>query len=47
MAKQLLDQIREQLENVEYAWLFFFMIMLGLSIIAGLVLLGVYFYTRH
>jgi hypothetical protein len=47
MAKSILDQLREHLEDVERAWVFFAMSMLVLLIIAGLVLLGVYFYTRH
>jgi hypothetical protein len=47
MAKSLLDQLREQLEDIEYAWLFFFGMIFLLGVLAGLTLLGVYFYTRH
>jgi hypothetical protein len=47
MAKSILDQLREHLEEVENAWLHFFMIVLFLAVLAGLTLLGVYVYTRH
>ena len=47
MAKSLMDQLQEQLEGVENVWLALAVIMLFLTLTAGLTVLGVYFYTRH
>ena len=46
MAKALLDQLREHLEDVEHTWVFFAMIMICLFILSGITLFGVYLYTR-
>jgi hypothetical protein len=47
MAKSLLDQLREHLEDVENTWLYIFTVMTVLSVVAGITLLGVFLYTRR
>lgn len=45
--ESLSDQLRTYLEGVESYWLTFMVIMITLSIMAGLTLFGVYLYTRR
>jgi len=47
MAKSLLDELREHLEGVENVWLFIFLVVVSLAIMAALTLFGVYLYTRR
>lgn len=42
----LLDELREQLSEVENAWLFFFIVLMVISIIGGITLYAVYVYTK-
>jgi hypothetical protein len=45
--ESLSDQLRTYLEGVENYWLTFMIIMITLGTIAGLTLVGVYFYTHR
>lgn len=47
MAKSILDELREQLEQVKSPMLFFIAMCGIFFIIGALSLVGVYFYTRH
>jgi hypothetical protein len=47
MAKSILDQLREHLEDVENTFLYLLTIMFFFAVIGALTLVGIYFYTRH
>jgi len=47
MAKSIIDQLREHLEEVENAFLYLLMMMLFFAVIGALTLVGIYFYTRN
>ena len=47
MPRHILDELREQLEDIKNVWLFILVLLLFISVIAGATLYGVYLYTRH
>lgn len=47
MSKSLLDELREHLEEVENYWLYFAIVVIGLTVLSILTLTGVFFYTRR
>ena len=46
MAKSFLDELREHLSEVKKPWLYLFLLIIKMAILATLTLFGVYLYTR-